>query len=168
MRSIPNEGRYIMLFDRYMTFASYIERIHKEIGKIKTRHMREFGLKSSDFSVMVIAARHEDGATATELAAECQVDKAVISRAVRHLQAKGYMESLEQDQPVHYRQKLKLTEKGFTTVSIIMGITEDAVSEVSRDISQGDIEEFYRTLGRISKNLDRLTGRKRIRKDTQS
>lgn len=157
-----------MLFERYITFTSYIDRIHKEIQKIKTRHMREFGLKSSDFSVMVMASRRPDGATVTELAAACQVDKAAISRAVRHLITKNYMEFAEQDHRVNYRQKLRLTEKGTTTVAVIMGIAEEAMSEVSRDIPQEDIEDFYRTLGSITNNLDRLTGRKKIRKDIQS
>ena len=157
-----------MLFERYITFTSHIEKIHKEIQKIKTHHMREFGLKSSDFSVMVMASRHPDGATVTELAAACQVDKAVISRAVRHLISKNYMEFAEQDHHINYRQKLRLTEKGSTTVAIIMGITEDAMSEVNHDIPKEDIDDFYRTLSRISQNLDRLTGRKKIRKDVKS
>ena len=157
-----------MLFERYITFASYIERIHKEIQKIKTRHMREFGLKSSDFSVMVMASRHPDGATVTELATACQVDKAVISRAVRHLISKNYMEFAEQDHHINYRQKLRLTEKGATTVAVIMGITEEAMSEVSHDIPQQDIDDFYRILSQISQNLDRLTGRRKIRKDVKS
>lgn len=157
-----------MLFERYITFTTYIEKIHKEIQKIKTRHMREFGLKSSDFSVMVMASRHPDGATVTELAAACQVDKAVISRAVRHLISKNYMEFAEQDHRVNYRQKLRLTPKGDTTVAIITGITEEAMSEVSHDIPQKDIDDFYHTLGLISQNLDRLTGRKKIRKDLPS
>jgi hypothetical protein len=58
----------------------------------------------------------------------------------------------------NYRKKIKLTEKGMATVDTISHLAEQAVSEVSRDISQSDLDIFYRTLEKITKNLNSLTG----------
>ena len=51
-----------------------------------------------------------------------------------------------------------LTEKGHTTALAISHLAEQAVSEVSQDIPQGDLDAFYRTLDKITQNISRLTG----------
>jgi DNA-binding MarR family transcriptional regulator len=146
-----------MLFDRYVTFSTYIEKLYKDIQKVKTDRMNRFGLRSTDVSVMIMASRHPDGLTVTELASECGVDKAVVSRAMHSLLLQGYM-TYTNNILRNYRKKIKLTEKGMATVDTISHLAEQAVSEVSRDISQSDLDIFYRTLEKITKNLNSLTG----------
>lgn len=146
-----------MLFDRYVAFSTKIEKIYKDIQKVKTERMTRFGLKSTDVSVLIMAARHPDGLTVTELAAECGVDKAVVSRATRMLLLQGYMTAAN-NAICNYRKKIMLTEKGHTTALAISRLAEQAVSEVSQDIPQGDLDAFYRTLEKITQNLSRLTG----------
>jgi hypothetical protein len=48
-----------------------------------------------------------------------------------------------------------------TTVETISQLAEQAVSEVSQDISQSDLDNFYRTLEKITHNISRLSGTKR-------
>ena len=146
-----------MLFDRYVAFSTKIEKIYKDIQKVKTERMTRFGLKSTDVSVLIMAARHPDGLTVTELASECGVDKAVVSRATRILLLQGYMTAAN-NAICNYRKKIMLTEKGQNTVLAISQLAEQAVSEVSQDISQGELDAFYRTLEKITNNLSRLTG----------
>ncbi len=146
-----------MLFDRYVAFSAYIEQIHKDIQKIKTRRMNRLGLKGSDVTVLIMAARHPEGATVTELAYECQVDKAVVSRATHLLIEQGYMESIDNKKP-NYRKKLRLTAKGEEANATVSDLAAQAVSDVSADIPQEDIDAFYRTLAIITQNLSRLTG----------
>ena len=109
-----------MLFDRYVVFSTYIEKLYKDIQKVKTERMNRFGLRSTDVSVLIMASRHPDGLTVTELATECGVDKA--------------------------------------TVESISQLAEQAVSEVSQGISQSDLDNFYRTLEKITQNISRLIG----------
>lgn len=146
-----------MLFDRYVAFSTYIEKLYKDIQKVKTDRMNRFGLRSTDVSVLIMASRHPDGLTVTELANECGVDKAVVSRAMHTLLMQGYMTSANNILR-NYRKKIKLTEKGMATVATISQLAEQAVSEVSRDIPQSDLDNFYKTLKKITQNLNRLTG----------
>ena len=146
-----------MLFDRYVAFSTYIEKLYKDIQKVKTDRMNRFGLRGTDVSVLIMASRHPEGLTVTELACECGVDKAVVSRAMRTLLLQGYM-TYASNLLHNYRKKIKLTEKGLATVDAISHLAEQAVSEVSRDISQSDLDNFYRTLEQITQNLNRLTG----------
>jgi len=150
-----------MLFDRYVAFSAYIERIYKDVQKIKAHRMTRFGLKGTDVTVMIMAARHPEGATVTELANECQVDKAVVSRATHFLLAQGYMESLD-GTGRSYRKKLKLTQKGYETAIAVSELAAQAVSAVSDDIPKEDIDAFYRTLEKITQNISRLTGTRNL------
>lgn len=145
-----------MLFDRYVAFSAYIERIYKDIQKIKTARMNRLGLKGSDVTVLIMAARHPEGATVTELANECQVDKAVVSRATHLLIEQGYMESIS-NRMQNYRKKLRLTTKGEEAAEIVSNLAIQAVSAVSDEIPQEDIDTFYRTLEKITQNLNQLT-----------
>lgn len=146
-----------MLFDRYVAFSAHIEKIYKDIQKVKTERMTRLGLKSTDVSVLIMAARHTNGLTVTELATECNVDKAVVSRATHLLLAQGYMTYVGNTK-IKYRKKIMLTDKGHMTANIISELAVQAVSEVSHDIPQDDIDSFYRTLEKITQNLSRLTG----------
>ena len=146
-----------MLFDRYVAFSAYIEKIYKDIQKIKTHRMNRLGLKGSDVTVLIMAARHPEGATVTELANECQVDKAVVSRATHLLMDQGYMEAADQANQ-NYRKKLRLTAKGVEAAATVSDLAAQAVNDVSEDITQEDIDALYRTLEIISQNLSRLTG----------
>ena len=147
-----------MLFDRYIAFSAYIERIYKDVQKIKAHRMNRFGLKGTD---VTMAARHPEGATVTELANECQVDKAVVSRATHFLLAYGYMESAGRAER-NYRKKLRLTPKGHETALAVSELAAQAVSAVSGDIPQEDIDTFYRTLEKITQNISRMTDAKNI------
>ncbi len=146
-----------MLFDRYVAFCGHIEKIYKDIQKVKTDKMNRFGLRSTDVTVLIMAARHPDGLTVTELSTECGVDKAVVSRSARLLLAHGYMMAAN-NAICNYRKKIKLTEKGLLVAGEISHLAEEAVSEVSQDIPQGELDNFYRTLDKITQNLGRLTG----------
>jgi DNA-binding MarR family transcriptional regulator len=146
-----------MLFDRYVAFSAYIERLYKDVQKIKAHRMNRFGLKGTDVTVMIMAARHPEGATVTELANECQVDKAVVSRATHFLMEQGYMEALDKTER-SYRKKLKLTEKGCETAIAVSELAAQAVSAVSDEIPTEEIDALYRTLEKIAQNISRLTG----------
>ena len=146
-----------MLFDRYVAFSTYIEKLYKDIQKVKAERMNRFGLRSTDVSVLIMASRHPDGLTVTELAGECGVDKAVVSRAMHSLLLQGYM-TYANNILRNYRKKIRLTEKGMAVVDAISHLAEQAVSEVSQDIPQADLDTFYRTLEKITQNINRLTG----------
>ena len=148
-----------MLFNRYVVFSAHIEKLYKNMQKVKTDRMNRLGLRSTDVSVLIMASRHPNGLTVTELATECGVDKAVVSRAAHILLLQGYM-TYANNILCNYRKKIKLTEKGTATVKAISHLAEEAVSEVSQDISQNDLDIFYRTLEKITQNISRLTGAK--------
>ena len=78
---------------RFQTFTILINRISRNIRKIKNQEMAEYNLRSAHISCLYYLYLSE-GLTATELCELCEEDKATISRAVDYLEKRGFEQAL--------------------------------------------------------------------------
>ena len=76
--------------ERFETFTVLINRISRNIRKLKIQKMAAYNLRSAHISCLYYLYRH-NGATATELCERCEEDKATISRALDYLETSGYI-----------------------------------------------------------------------------
>ena len=74
--------------ERFETFTVLINRISRNIKKIKNQEMAEYNLRSAHVSCLyyIYTLKY---ATATDLCERCEEDKATISRALDHLETNG-------------------------------------------------------------------------------
>ena len=146
---------------RFETFTVLVNRISRNIRKIKNQEMAEYGLRSAHVSCLYYLYTGK-GLTATDLCECCEEDKATISRALEYLEGEGYL-FCESKSAKRYKSPLLLTEKG----EQIAGLITDKINLVLEEVSTGLTEEqrlaFYRSLTIISESLDNLT---RTRIDT--
>lgn len=138
--------------ERFETFSVLINRISRNLRKIKNQEMAEYNLRSSHVSCLYYLYSAE-GLTATELCERCEEDKATISRSIDYLETNGYL-TCESKSSKRYKSPLILTEKGKAAakaivekVSLVLGELNDGLTEAERVI-------FYRCLGIISQGLD--------------
>ena len=73
--------------ERFETFTVLINRISRNIKKIKNQEMSEYNLRSAHVSCLYYIYTLND-ATATDLCEHCEEDKATISRALDYLDNK--------------------------------------------------------------------------------
>lgn len=141
--------------ERFETFTVLINRISRNIRKIKNQEMAEYNLRSAHVSCLYYLYTNE-GATATDLCERCEEDKATISRALDYLKTNGYL-ICESKSIKRYKSPLILTEKGNEVGKKIA----DKISGVLDAISDGLTEEervaFYRSLSIISESLDAVS-----------
>ena len=97
--------------DRFETFTVLINKINRNITKIKNQEMTEYNLRSVHISVLYYLYS-ENSLTARELCDRCGEDKATISRAVDYLESGGYIEK-NGDTEKKYRRPLFLTDQHF-------------------------------------------------------
>ena len=146
---------------RFETFTVLVNRISRNIRKIKNQEMAEYGLRSAHVSCLYYLYTGK-GLTATDLCECCEEDKATISRALEYLEGEGYL-FCESKSAKRYKSPLLLTEKG----ERIAGLITDKINWVLKEVSTGLTEEqrlaFYRSLTIISDSLDNLA---RTRIDT--
>ena len=96
--------------DRFETFTVLMNRISRNIRKIKNQEMAEYGLRSAHVSCLYYICKAEK-ITATELCEKCEEDKATISRALDFLETNGFITCASQNIK-RSKSPLTLTEKG--------------------------------------------------------
>lgn len=141
--------------ERFETFTVLINRISRNIRKIKNREMAEHDLRSAHISCLYYLYTGEH-MTATDLCEKCEEDKATISRAVEYLEKNGYIEC-EAKSAKRYRTELLLTEKGNLVGKQIYEKIAGVLEEISACITEEERKSFYRSLQLISENLAKVS-----------
>lgn len=140
---------------RFETFTVLINKISRNVRKIKNLEMSEYNLRSAHVSCLYYLYS-ADSMTATDLCERCEEDKATISRALDYLENNGFI-VCESKTAKRYKSPLFLTEKGKEAGKKIFDKVKSVLDEVSVGLSDEQRETFYRYLSIISDNLEKVT-----------
>ena len=138
--------------DRLEEFSILISSAIKSLQKLKNKGMDPFGLGSTHTMCMRKLYRSPGGVTRAELARQCDMDKAQISRIIADLAEQNYINVPGGDKK-NYRQKIKLTEEGVRVTEEINRIVLRVNQFVSKDLSEEQLKTFYDTFTRICDGL---------------
>lgn len=141
--------------DRFKKFTVLVNRIVRNIHKIKTEEMSRLGLKSTHVSCIYYLYGSDEGRTARELCDICDEDKAAISRAIEFLEKEGYISCFSKSEK-RYRSPLVLTEKGNKLGEFISKKVEKLLELSSEGLSEKNRKIFYESLDLISNNLQKI------------
>ena len=135
--------------ERFETFTVLINKISRNIRKIKNQEMAEYGLRSTHVSCLYYLYS-EQSVTATDLCERCEEDKATISRAIEFLESNGYLVC----DAKRYKRPLLLTEKGMEAGKRITDKVNCVLEKVGIGLTEEERVAFYRSLSIISRNLE--------------
>ena len=138
--------------DRFETFTVLINRISRNIRRIKNQEMAEYNLRSAHISCLYYLYSSEN-LTATDLCERCEEDKATISRALDYLKTNGYLTCAAKGTK-HYKSPLVLTEKGTAVGKKIADKIDRVLDQISGGLTEEERISFYRSLAIISSSLD--------------
>lgn len=138
--------------ERFETFTVLINRISRNIRKLKIQKMADYNLRSAHISCLYYLYRH-NGATATELCERCEEDKATISRALDYLEKNGYL-TCRSNSAKRYKSPLVLTDKGAEVGKKIADKIAGVLEEISDGLTEEERVAFYRSLSIISESLN--------------
>lgn len=141
--------------ERFETFTVLINRISRNIRKIKNQEMAEYGLRSAHVSCLYFIYKNKN-ITATELTEKCEEDKATISRALDYLETNGFLSGTSQKR---YKSPLALTSKGALVGKQIAEKIDSVLGQVSIGLSDEERDAFYRSLSIISRSLETVAGK---------
>ncbi len=141
--------------ERFETFTVLINRISRNIRKIKNQEMAEYNLRSSHISCLYYLYS-EEGLTATDLCERCEEDKATISRALDYLETNGYL-TCESKSAKRYKSPLVLTERGLAVAKKIADKIDGVLAEISVGLTEEERIAFYRSLAIISDSLEAVS-----------
>ncbi len=140
--------------ERFETFTVLINRISRNIRKIKNQEMAAYQLRSAHISCLYYLFS-TDGMTATDLCERCEEDKATISRALEYLESNGYL-LCESKNPKRYKSRLHLTSKGLAVGKQIADRVDGVLEEISNKLTEEERVAFYRSLSAISDGLEEI------------
>ena len=143
--------------ERFETFTVLINRISRNIRKIKNQEMAEYNLRSAHISCLYYLYRTPD-ITATELCERCEEDKATISRALDYLENNEYL-TRDTKSTKRYKSPLVLTDKGTIVGKKISDKIDAVLEEISVGLSEEERVLFYRSLTIISESLNTIANR---------
>ena len=141
--------------ERFETFTVLINRISRNIRKIKNQEMAEYGLRSAHISCLYYLYTNT-GATATDLCERCEEDKATISRALDYLEKNGFL-TCESKSAKRYKSPLILTNKGNEAGKKIAEKINGVLDAISGGLTDEERTEFYRSLAIISESLEAVS-----------
>ena len=138
--------------ERFETFTVLINRISRDIRRIKNQEMAAYHLRSAHVSCLYYIYSL-DGVTAAELCEHCEEDKATVSRALCYLEDNGFIYR-NTDCSKRYKSPLYLTDKGQAAGKRIAEKISDVLDIIGRTLTKDERAAFYRNLSAISRILD--------------
>ncbi|MBQ5863472.1 MAG: MarR family transcriptional regulator [Peptococcaceae bacterium] len=142
---------------RFETFTVLINRISRNIRKIKNQEMADYNLRSAHVSCLYYIYRAET-ITATELCEKCEEDKATISRALDYLEKNEFITCLSPNTK-RYKSPLVLTEKGSIVGKKIADKIDGVLDQISVGLTEEERQSFYRYLSIISNCLEAIANK---------
>ena len=127
--------------ERFEMFTVLINRISRDIRRIKNQEMAAYHLRSAHVSCLYYIYSL-DGVTSAELCEHCEEDKATISRPCEGAK--------------RYKSPLHLTEKGRAVGEQIAERIRSILDAVSHTLTEEERAAFYRSLSTISRSLDAI------------
>ena len=146
--------------ERFENFVGIISAIYRDIQRIKSRRMQEFGLSGAHLMCMFALSQSEEGCTAAQLSRTVHIDKAAISRVLAELSQSGYLCYPALSEGKKYRAAAVLTPKGMEAMGRIDQIICEAVEAIGFGIEEADRAAMYRGLNAIAENLKRMARQK--------
>ena len=143
--------------ERFETFTVLINRISRNIRKIKIQEMADYNLRSSHVSCLYYLYINK-GLTATELCERCEEDKATVSRALDYLEKNEYIACRTQCTK-RYKSPLFLTEKGRDVGRLIAVRIDGVLNAIGDGLTEEERAAFYRSLSIISDSLESVSNK---------
>lgn len=141
--------------ERFETFTVLINRISRNIRKIKNQEMAAYNLRSAHVSCLYYIYAL-DKATATDLCERCEEDKATISRSLECLETNGYIVR-NAESAKRYKSPLLLTKKGLEAGKKIADKINGVLNQISGGLTEEERVAFYRSLSIISESLEAVS-----------
>ena len=147
-----------MYMDRFTAFALNLANIERDLHKMKSKKMAEYGLRATHLMCMVQIFCHEDGLTSTEIARTCAIDKAFVSRITADLvDRKFVMFNEKYNDGRKYKQKFVLTEEGMKVMYEINDAVDKVIAKIYDQVSEEELKNFYKILEILNNNINLAT-----------
>jgi DNA-binding MarR family transcriptional regulator len=143
-----------MSTERFISFFQTQERIMKNIKRIASPVMQQYGLRGVHTACFLALRSNPNGLTVTEISKECFMDKALASRLVKELISGDYIVATSDSGEKNYNKRYILTVKSRKIMLELNCMIGNYVSEAGQNIRAQDLDTFYRVLSELDRNIE--------------
>lgn len=129
-----------------------INRINRNIRRIKNREMAEYDLRAAHISCLLYLYEH-DGAIASNLCEECGEDKATVSRALSYLEANEFI-ARQCGSSKPYKNAILLMPKGREAGKRIADMNSYILDVISGGFTKEEKSSLFNSLSILNDNLE--------------
>ncbi|BBF43708.1 transcriptional regulator, MarR family [Lachnospiraceae bacterium KM106-2] len=125
--------------------------------------LKEYEVSAAEYPVLMILYR-QDGRTQENVVSELAIDKSAITRVVKSLEEKGFIER-KKDEVDKRCNRIYLTEKGHLLKKPIEKGIMEWNGILQKDMSNEESDEVMRLLNQMVDNIQEQSEKKEKRKD---
>lgn len=145
------------MLNRFAKFSFSIAEIDRCWHKLAAEEMTKYDLNSAHAVYLTtLYDADPEGITAAQLGELCGKNKADVSRMIAILEKKGLVQKIAIGKNM-YRAKLMLTDEGRQAAEHVRKRAAVAVELAGSGLSSEEREIFYKALGLITENLQKLS-----------
>ena len=133
----------------FENFTVTILKLNKLVQRIKQLESNKYDLKAIHIMCAYYLSENPDGLTSSELVKLTLEDKAAISRALKAMHEKNFI----QYDPCKHNSLVRLTDEGKKFADFVAERSEKAVEAGSADMTDEERTFFYKSLKSIASNL---------------
>ncbi|QWB95242.1 MarR family transcriptional regulator [Mycoplasmatota bacterium] len=124
--------------------------LHKKITEAHDKVLTDFDLSKKHVPFLMLFTKYKDGMTQQEITEKLNLDKGHISRTLRDLEAKGYIEKLGDSS---YKNVFVATHKSNQIKKVIKEENQKIINRVLDVLTEDEMKAFEMTIQKIMKAL---------------
>lgn len=134
----------------YENITARLGELHKRLKRTQTQMLEEYHVSLMEYHILIIMMRMQQ-VTQSDLAAQLDVDKALISRQIQTMEQKGLLHG-DKDPNCHRRKALSLSARAHELLPKLEEAHRRSLEQVFSDLSDMQLHEFQTILeGLVSK-----------------
>ena len=126
--------------------ALLMHNLFKSMADLHERQLESFDVTKKHIPFLMLLGKQKEGLTQPEITGKLNFDKGHISRTLRELKNKGYVEKIGD---TSYKNKFVITEKSNEIIKLIKEENQKIVTRVSEVLSEDEIKAFESTIKKI-------------------
>ena len=152
-QSIEESGQMYRTFELDQFFPYLVRVFYRSVSEaVSSVYSRRFGLSVSQWRTMAVLGPY-DAMCASQIVEQSSMDKVVVSRAIKGLQAHGYIKR-DIDGEDRRRAVLRLTDEGRTVFGILVPLVKQMEENCLRGLSPGERETLICLMARVRLNAE--------------
>ena len=143
--------------ERFELFFQNIAGLYRCVQRLRAQFAAAADVDAVHLFWLYLLREHPEGLSASRLAELAQIDRSLVSRQLKPLFAKEYVETDDTGTKRRYGEKIRLTKTGRALAERIASEALTIQQKAGAGIRPEELAVFYRVLAQLHQNFSAIT-----------